>query len=122
MLRLPTLSSVSTDPPANRNGLLKLRARAATHNKTRRRPVVATRGKLKYYRRVLTVFYPFDLRDVAPFSVLSQRPHGFTSEEKFTSKTPHGAAFPTNFSREPTRIFPRWPAAYSEPPQFRRHI
>ncbi|GBO98295.1 hypothetical protein EVAR_2_1 [Eumeta japonica] len=50
MLRLPTLSSVSTDPPANRNGLLKLRARAATHNKTRRRPVVATRRKLKYYR------------------------------------------------------------------------
>ncbi|GBP65083.1 hypothetical protein EVAR_46877_1 [Eumeta japonica] len=38
-----------TDPPANRNGLLELHARAATHNKTRRRPVVATRRKLKYY-------------------------------------------------------------------------
>ncbi|GBP52269.1 hypothetical protein EVAR_9180_1 [Eumeta japonica] len=38
-----------TDPPANRNGLLEPRARTATHNKTRRRPVVATRGKLKYY-------------------------------------------------------------------------
>ncbi|GBP91369.1 hypothetical protein EVAR_66986_1 [Eumeta japonica] len=50
ILRLPTLSSVSTNPPANRNGLLELRARAATHNKTRRRPVVATRRKLKYYR------------------------------------------------------------------------
>ncbi|GBP32635.1 hypothetical protein EVAR_25996_1 [Eumeta japonica] len=50
ILRLPTLSSVSTDPPANRNGLLEPRARTATHNKTRRRPVVATRGKLKFYR------------------------------------------------------------------------
>ncbi|GBP82100.1 hypothetical protein EVAR_89439_1 [Eumeta japonica] len=42
--------SESTNPPANRNGLLELRARTATHNKTRRRPVVATQGKLKYYR------------------------------------------------------------------------
>ncbi|GBP18863.1 hypothetical protein EVAR_20393_1 [Eumeta japonica] len=40
----------STNSPANRNGLLELRARAATQNKTRRRPVVATRRKLKYYR------------------------------------------------------------------------
>ncbi|GBP60232.1 hypothetical protein EVAR_44607_1 [Eumeta japonica] len=51
ILCLPTLSSVHTNPPANYNGLLKLRARTATHNKTRRRPVVATRGKLKYYRK-----------------------------------------------------------------------
>ncbi|GBP00591.1 hypothetical protein EVAR_64380_1 [Eumeta japonica] len=43
-------SLVSTNPPANRNGLLEPRARTATHNKRRRRPVVATRGKLKYYR------------------------------------------------------------------------
>ncbi|GBP72261.1 Cyclic AMP-dependent transcription factor ATF-6 alpha [Eumeta japonica] len=48
ILRLPTLSSVSTNPLANRNGLLELRACTATHNKTHRRPVVATRRKLKY--------------------------------------------------------------------------
>ncbi|GBP68839.1 hypothetical protein EVAR_41577_1 [Eumeta japonica] len=39
----------TTNPPANRNGLLELRARTATYNKTRRRPAVATRRKLKYY-------------------------------------------------------------------------
>ncbi|GBP93117.1 hypothetical protein EVAR_65055_1 [Eumeta japonica] len=43
------LSHLSTNSPANRNGLLELRARTATRNKTRRRPVVATRRKLKYY-------------------------------------------------------------------------
>ncbi|GBP22440.1 NPC intracellular cholesterol transporter 1 [Eumeta japonica] len=46
-----------TDPPANRDGLLEPRARTATHNKTRRRPVVATRRKLKYYRRPLLEKY-----------------------------------------------------------------
>ncbi|GBO98388.1 hypothetical protein EVAR_46_1 [Eumeta japonica] len=48
------MSTWGTDPPPNRNGLLEPRARTATHNKTRRRPVVATRGKLKYYRRKKT--------------------------------------------------------------------
>ncbi|GBP42151.1 hypothetical protein EVAR_25776_1 [Eumeta japonica] len=48
--RLPILSSVSTNPPANRNGLLELRARAAAHNKTRRRPSGGHSKELKYYR------------------------------------------------------------------------
>ncbi|GBP68494.1 hypothetical protein EVAR_42445_1 [Eumeta japonica] len=64
MLRLPTLSSVRTNPPANRNGLLELRARTATHNETRRRPVVATRRKLKYYRKLCVQWIPHNLAEI----------------------------------------------------------
>ncbi|GBP91366.1 hypothetical protein EVAR_66983_1 [Eumeta japonica] len=71
---LPTLSSVSTDPPANRNGLLEPRARTA--NKTRR-PVVALE------ETEITTVYAFKRLSRAPglalcADVVSRNGHHFS--------------------------------------------